>query len=37
MDFIPLAESNGLIVPIGEQVLRIACAAAAEWQRDGYV
>jgi diguanylate cyclase (GGDEF)-like protein len=36
MDFIPLAESNGLIVPIGEQVLRIACAAAAEWHRDGY-
>jgi diguanylate cyclase (GGDEF)-like protein len=36
MDFIPLAESNGLIVPIGEQVLRMACAAAAEWQRDGH-
>ena len=37
MDFIPLAESNGLIVPIGEQVLRAACAAAAEWQRGGNV
>jgi diguanylate cyclase (GGDEF)-like protein len=37
LDFIPLAESNGLIVPIGEQVLRMACAAAAEWQRDGHL
>jgi diguanylate cyclase (GGDEF)-like protein len=36
MDFIPLAESNGLIVPIGEQVLRMACEAAAGWQRDGH-
>jgi diguanylate cyclase (GGDEF)-like protein len=36
MDFIPLAESNGLIVPIGEHVLRMACAAAAVWQRDGH-
>jgi diguanylate cyclase (GGDEF)-like protein len=36
MDFIPLAESNGLIVPIGEHVLRMACAAAALWQRDGH-
>ena len=35
MDFIPLAERNGLIVPIGEHVLRMACAAAAAWQRDG--
>ena len=35
-EFIPVAESTGLIVAVGDFVIHTACAQLAQWQRAGY-
>lgn len=35
-DFIQIAEESGMIVPIGDWVLRNACAQTKEWHRKGF-
>ena len=34
--FIPIMEENGLIVPVGEWVMRRACEQSVEWLRQGF-
>jgi diguanylate cyclase (GGDEF)-like protein/PAS domain S-box-containing protein len=33
-EFAPVAEESGLVIPVGEQILREACFRAKEWQEE---
>ena len=35
-DFVKIAEGSGLVIELGEQILRRACFEAATWPRDAY-
>ncbi|HEY5717001.1 MAG TPA: EAL domain-containing protein, partial [Motiliproteus sp.] len=35
LEFIPVAESNGLISPLGDWILEEACSRWSQWQREG--
>jgi len=35
VEFIPIAEACGLIIPIGEGVLRTACTQVCRWIKSG--
>lgn len=34
-DFIPLADENGLIIPLGHWVINVACQQLADWREQG--
>ncbi|MDQ1479557.1 MAG: hypothetical protein QOI44_418, partial [Actinomycetota bacterium] len=36
-DFIPIAETNGVIIPLGKWVLEAACAQVQQWKQAGLV